>query len=77
MAAVRPGSNIAGNPVLLRTCGLNSAIFGDYMQTRAKGLSGEGDVIIGESSSSLEVDPTNIMTGGGRRLGTNGAVDFR
>lgn len=56
VAAVRPGSKIAGNPALMRTCGLNSAISGDYMQTRAEEFSGAGDVIIG----------------GGRKLGTNG-----
>ena len=48
VAAIRPGSNIAGNPALLRTCALNSALSGDYMQTRAKGFSGEGDVIVGK-----------------------------
>ena len=48
VAAVRPGSNIAGNPALMRTCGLSSAISGDYMQTRADGSSGAGDVIIGK-----------------------------
>lgn len=56
VAAVRPGSNIAGNPALMRTCIWESAISGEYMQTRAEGFSGAGDVIIG----------------GGRRLGTNG-----
>jgi glycine/D-amino acid oxidase-like deaminating enzyme len=47
VAAIRAGSNIAGNPALKRTCGLNSAISGDYMQSRAEGFSGAGDIIIG------------------------------
>ena len=49
VAAVRPGSNIAGNPALKRTCGLNSAISGDYMQTRMPPFSGAGDVIVGKT----------------------------
>jgi len=48
VAAVRPGSNIAGNPALKRTCGLNSAISGDYMQTRMPPFSGAGDIIVGK-----------------------------
>ncbi|RFU31321.1 hypothetical protein B7463_g5007, partial [Scytalidium lignicola] len=56
VAAVRPGSKIAGNPVLKRSGGLNSAESGDYFQSRAKGFSGEGDIIIG----------------GGRRMGSHG-----
>ncbi|TVY32718.1 hypothetical protein LSUB1_G007603 [Lachnellula subtilissima] len=44
IAAVRPGSNIAGNPALKRTCGMSK---GDYMQSRAGGFSGAGDIIIG------------------------------
>lgn len=45
VAAVRPGSNIAGNPALKRTCGLSP---GDYMQSRAEGFSGAGDIVIGK-----------------------------
>lgn len=56
VAAIRPGSNIAGNPALMRTCGMTSAISGDYMQTRAKGFSGAGDVIIGEYKSNPEAE---------------------
>ncbi len=47
VAAVRPGSNISNNPALKRTIGLNSAISGDYMQSRAEGFFGAGDMIIG------------------------------
>ncbi|KAH7360475.1 FAD dependent oxidoreductase superfamily protein [Rhexocercosporidium sp. MPI-PUGE-AT-0058] len=54
VAAVRPGSNIVNNPALKRTMGLESHVSGDYMQSRAEGGSGAGDIIIG----------------GGRRLGT-------
>jgi glycine/D-amino acid oxidase-like deaminating enzyme len=49
VAAIRPGSNIVNNPALKRTMGLNSAISRDYMQSRADGFSGSGDVIIGRS----------------------------
>lgn len=56
IAALRPGSTIAGNPVLERTAALESAISGEYMQSRSKGTTGAGDIIIG----------------GGRLLGTHG-----
>ncbi|KAH8801722.1 FAD dependent oxidoreductase superfamily protein [Xylogone sp. PMI_703] len=56
VAAVRPGSRIAGNPVLKRSAGLNSKESGDYYQSRLKGVSGEGDLIIG----------------GGRLMGSHG-----
>jgi hypothetical protein len=49
--AIRPGSNIAGNPVLERTAGLENAFSGEYMQSRSKGTSGAGDIIIGNNSS--------------------------
>lgn len=45
IAAVRPGSNIVGNAALKRTCGMSA---GDYMQSRAEGSSGAGDIIIGK-----------------------------
>ncbi|MCJ1444022.1 MAG: hypothetical protein MMC23_004522 [Stictis urceolatum] len=48
VAAVRPGSNIVGNPALKRTCGMTTSESGDYLQSRAKGLSGEGDIIVGK-----------------------------
>lgn len=51
VAAIRPGSSIMGNPALRRTMGLESSVSGDYMQVRADGSSGEGDVIIGMSCS--------------------------
>ncbi|KAK0113020.1 hypothetical protein ONS95_014730 [Cadophora gregata] len=54
VAAVRPGSNIVNNPALTRTMDLESHVSGDYMQARAEGTTGAGDIIIG----------------GGRRLGT-------
>jgi glycine/D-amino acid oxidase-like deaminating enzyme len=50
IAAIRPGSSIAGNPALKRTCGLEREISGEYMQSRAQGTSGEGDIIIGKHS---------------------------
>jgi len=49
VAAIRPGSNIIKNPALKRTMGLNSAISGDYMQSRTEEFSGSGDIIIGRS----------------------------
>jgi hypothetical protein len=49
VAAIRPGSNIIDNPALKRTMGLNSAISGDYMQSRAEEFSGSGGIIIGRS----------------------------
>jgi glycine/D-amino acid oxidase-like deaminating enzyme len=54
VAAVRPGSNIAGNPALMRTSVMTCAISGEYMQTRAEGFSGAGDVIIGESENAVQ-----------------------
>jgi glycine/D-amino acid oxidase-like deaminating enzyme len=52
VAAIRPGSNIAGNPVLLRSVGLNDAnVSGDYFMTREPGLRGEGDVLYGGGRS--------------------------
>jgi glycine/D-amino acid oxidase-like deaminating enzyme len=47
VAAIRPGSNIANNPALKRTMILESPISGEYMQSRAEGFSGAGDIIIG------------------------------
>jgi glycine/D-amino acid oxidase-like deaminating enzyme len=47
VAAIRPGSNIANNPALKRTMILEGPISGEYMQSRAEGFSGAGDVIIG------------------------------
>lgn len=52
VVAIRPGSNIAGNPALQRTAGLNSAISGDYMQARSEGTSGAGDIILGKDTNS-------------------------
>ena len=49
VAAVRPGSKIAGNPALKRSCGLVSAESGDYLQSRAEQFSGAGDLIIGKA----------------------------
>jgi glycine/D-amino acid oxidase-like deaminating enzyme len=48
VAAIRPGSNIAGNPALQRTAGLISAVSSDYMQARSEGTSGAGDIIVGK-----------------------------
>jgi glycine/D-amino acid oxidase-like deaminating enzyme len=48
VAAIRPGSNIANNPALKRTMILESPISGEYMQSRAEGFSGAGDIIIGK-----------------------------
>ena len=50
IAAIRPGSNIADNPALKRTMILESPISGEYMQSRAEGFSGAGDIIIGKIS---------------------------
>ena len=47
IAAVRPGSKIAGSPVLERTAGLENSFSGEYMQTRSTGTSGAGDIIMG------------------------------
>jgi len=48
VAAIRPGSNIANSPALKRTMILESPISGEYMQSRAEGFSGAGDIIIGK-----------------------------
>lgn len=53
VAAIRPGSNIANNPALKRTMILESPISGEYMQSRAEGSSGAGDIIIGMIILSL------------------------
>jgi len=50
VAAIRPGSKIVDNPALTRTMGLESHVSGDYMQSRAEGTSGVGDIIIGKSA---------------------------
>lgn len=47
LAAIRPGSKIDGNPIFQRSCALNSAESGDYFQSRGKGVSGEGDLLVG------------------------------
>lgn len=49
LAVVRPGSRIAGSPVLRRSCGLNDVAASPYYHTRAPGLSGEGDIVMGSS----------------------------
>lgn len=48
IAALRPGSNISGNPVLQRTVCFFSEVSGDYMQARSEDTSGAGDIIIGK-----------------------------
>lgn len=53
VAAIRPGSNISGNPALQRTMGLNSAVADDYMQARSEGTTGAGDLIIGKKEYGL------------------------
>lgn len=53
VAAIRPGSNIAGNPVLQRTICPNSAVSDDYMQARSEGTTGAGDLIIGKKNNVL------------------------
>lgn len=47
IAAIRPGSNIAGNPALKRTCGMSDGVSGDYFQSRQEPFGGAGDLIIG------------------------------
>lgn len=48
IAAVRPGSKIAGNPVFKRTCALYTASGSPYFQSRADDVSGSGDLIFGK-----------------------------
>jgi glycine/D-amino acid oxidase-like deaminating enzyme len=47
LAVVRPGSKISGSPVLRRSCGLNDVVASPYYHSRAPGLSGEGDIVMG------------------------------
>ncbi|KAJ5203841.1 uncharacterized protein N7498_004720 [Penicillium cinerascens] len=47
IAVVRPGSNISGSPVLSRSCGLADVVASPYYHSRAPGLSGEGDIVMG------------------------------
>ncbi|KAJ5610367.1 hypothetical protein N7510_007086 [Penicillium lagena] len=47
IAVVRPGSKISGSPVLRRSCGMADVAASPYYHSRAPGLSGEGDIIMG------------------------------
>ncbi|MCJ1406818.1 hypothetical protein MMC19_000888 [Ptychographa xylographoides] len=52
VTAIRPGSNISGNPALRRSAGLNDFNgSGDYFMSRAPGLKGEGDILYGGGRS--------------------------
>lgn len=53
IAVVRPGSNIAGSPVLGRSCGIWDVAGSPYYHSRAPGLSGEGDIVMGTKISIL------------------------
>ncbi|TVY45798.1 putative oxidoreductase [Lachnellula occidentalis] len=55
IAAIRPGSNIAGNPALKRTCEMSDGTSGDYFQSRQKPFTGAGDLIMG---GGRRVSPT-------------------
>lgn len=50
MAAVRPGSKIAGNPVLKRTAAIHTTNGYPYFQSRGDDVPGAGDVIFGKCS---------------------------
>lgn len=50
MAAVRPGSKIAGNPVLRRTAAIHTTNAYPYFQSRGDDVPGAGDVIFGKCS---------------------------
>ena len=60
-AAVRPGSKIAGNPALRRTCALYSSVGTPYFQSRADDVSGAGDLIFGKSSLFHSTTHTNTV----------------
>ena len=47
VAAIRPGKNIEGSPVLRRSIEMDDLATGDYFHSRAPGLRGEGDVLYG------------------------------
>ena len=48
VTAIRPGSNISGNPAMRRSTSLEDyGPSGDYFMSRAPGLKGEGDIIYG------------------------------
>ncbi|KKY27994.1 putative fad dependent oxidoreductase superfamily protein [Phaeomoniella chlamydospora] len=51
VAAIRPGKNIGGNPVLRRSINVDDLATGDYFMSRAPGLKGEGDVLYGGGKS--------------------------
>lgn len=59
IAAVRPGSKIAGNPVLKRTAAIHTATGYPYFQSRSDDVPGAGDVIFGKCSLALWISPTN------------------
>jgi glycine/D-amino acid oxidase-like deaminating enzyme len=50
MATVRPGSNIAGNPIFKRTAAIHSANGYPYYQSRNDDVSGAGDIVFGKFS---------------------------
>ena len=63
VTAIRPGSNISGNPALRRSSMLEDyGPSGDYFLSRAPGLKGEGDIVYGGGrgvSKSREIGITD------------------
>ena len=51
VTAIRPGTNIAANPALRRSAGIDIGR-GDYFMSQAPGLRGEGDIIWGGGRSA-------------------------
>ena len=47
VAAIRPGKNIEGSPVLRKSISMEDQATGDYFMSRAPGVKGEGDVLYG------------------------------
>lgn len=60
VAAVRPGKNIQGNPVLRKTINMDDLATGDYFMSRAPGLRGQGDVLYGGAKSLSKTGERNI-----------------
>ncbi|KAI0130028.1 FAD dependent oxidoreductase superfamily protein [Xylariales sp. AK1849] len=60
ITAIRPGSSISGNPALRRSAGLNDVGSGDYFMSRAPGLKGEGDVLVGGGKSISKIEERGI-----------------
>ncbi|MCJ1435569.1 hypothetical protein MMC27_004943 [Xylographa pallens] len=59
VAAIRPGTNIDGDPALRKSISVEDLATGDYFMSRAPGLKGEGDVLYGGGKSLSETGERN------------------